>query len=114
MSKFNDLMDGYFEVYKDVIEEMPVEPMLDLTSLDKATGEQIKNGLAEIMGNDAEQMNQVLQGLIQSKSVNPNAQTAAPVQTQQAATAQVANQTSAPQNNPVAGVERRAAQQPTP
>ena len=58
-------------------------------------------------------MNKVLQGLVNSKSVNPTAAGQVtnpdPVAAQQAATNAVANQGSkATQTNPVAGAERRA------
>lgn len=112
MSKFEQLVSQY----SNILNEMPAQQgQLDLTSLDKATGEQIKNGLAELMGNpNEEQLNQVLQGLVNSKSINPNQSTAAPVATQQAATSKVANQTSAPQNNPaVTDSERNILKQPT-
>jgi len=121
MSKFEQLISQY----SNILNEMPVQPgqpgqpgqqgQLDLTALDKATGEQIKNGIAELMGNpNEEQLNQVLQGLVNSKSINPKQSTAAPVATQQAATSKVANQTSAPQNNPaVTDSERNILKQPT-
>lgn len=111
MSKFEEILAQY----SDIIEEMPVvTPDLDLTALDQATGEQIRDGLAEFMGNNEDQMSQVLQGLVNSKSINPNAQVAAPAQTQQAATTKVASQTSAPQPNPAASAETRAVGQITP
>lgn len=118
MSKFNEVLSKY----KQFIKEAPVQTAntIDLSSLDKATGEQIKNGLTELMGNDAEKANQVLQGLVNSKFINPQAtgstnnQAAAnPVASQQAATAKVANQTSSPQNNPaVSNSERNSIKQP--
>jgi len=105
MSKFDEILSQYAKVIEELA---PATPALDLTSLDQATGDQIQQGLAEIMGGDEAQMQQVLQGLVNSKSINPNAATAAPVQTQQAATAQVANQTSPAQPNPAAAPEKRA------
>ena len=97
MSKFDEIMSQY----ANIIEELAaIAPQLDLTTLDKATGEQIQAGLAELMGDNQEQMDQVLQGLVNSKSINPNAETAAPVQTQQDATSKVAHQSGTTQTNP--------------
>lgn len=97
MSKFDEIMSKY----ANIIEELAaVTPQLDLSTLDKATGEQIQAGLSELMGDNQEQMNQVLQGLVNSKSINPNPQAAAPVQTQQDATSNVTNQGGTTQTNP--------------
>jgi len=110
MTKF----DAILEKYADIIEELVAgQPQIDLTTLDTATGDQIQQGLAEILGSDPDQMNKVLQGLVNSKSVNPTAAGQVtnpdPVAAQQAATNAVANQGSkATQTNPVAGAERRA------
>tara|TARA_R110002126_G_scaffold251000_1_gene393847 strand:+ start:888 stop:1220 length:333 start_codon:yes stop_codon:yes gene_type:complete len=95
MSKFDEIMSQY----ANIIEELAAVPQqLDLTTLDKATGEQIQAGLAELMGNNQEQMDQVLQGLVNSKSINPNPQAAAPAQ--QPATSNVSTQGGTTQTNP--------------
>ena len=110
MSKFEEILLKY----SDIMEQITPEVNIDLGSLDKATGEQIKSGLLEVLGNDENKANEVLQGIINSKSINPNPQVAATTQTQQATTAKVANQTSTPQTNPITSAERTAVSQPTP
>ena len=74
MSKFEEILAEY----EDILKEMPVPAQIDVSSLDTATGEQIRSGLAEILGDDQEKINQVLQGLIASKSINPDPSIAAP------------------------------------
>jgi len=115
MTKFEQIIEPYLSIIKEYV---PPQQQIDLTSLDKATGEQIQAGLTELLGNNPDQANQILQGLVNSKSINPNAamaaggQQAAPTSTpatQQAATAKVASQgSSTPQANPLADAERRA------
>ena len=117
MSKFDDILSKYSKI----IEEMPVSPQqLDLTKLDKATGEQIQQGLAELMGNDPDKINTFLSGLVNSKAINapvvgatqatPSTSTTPSSTTGTTGT----KQAGATQNNPAANAERRAVSQITP
>jgi hypothetical protein len=108
MSKFEEILNRY----TDIIEELAVpQPNIDLSMLDKASGEQIKAGLAEFLGNDQARMDEVLQGLVNSKSINPNPAVAAPTKTAAAATADL-SANSPQQRNPAVNSERTAASAP--
>lgn len=112
MSKFKEII----EQYRDILDEYTTENTIDLTVLDKASGETIKNGLREILGND-DDTNKIIQGILNSKSITqpttvtqPNTNTQPNTQSTTGTQSTTSTQTTS--TNPLADTERTAVKQP--